>query len=496
MTQTSPWRGRRRWISAFVLAAVATAGAVTFFMLPGRWCHARYETLPRFPVRRAEVGSRLRAGGRIESSKQTVITCELENMQFSSSGQSMSAGGRTTILEIVPDGTNVVRDQVLCRLDASEYEELVRQQEIKLQQAKNDHFQAELGVKSAEMALEEYRDGLLPQTLQGLQGQIVTAEADVRRQLDRLSWSEGMLKNGYSSQGQLGTEKDRLLRLEITLQRLQGEQSLLRDFTAPANLRSLEASLASARSILSYQDVRLRKQETSLANFRRQVELCTVRAPHDGFVIYAKRSGREPMVEVGAEVFQKMKLFYLPDLGQMEVQTVLNESMVDRVRENMSARVRAEGLPDYQMEGHVTSVAPLPEIRGDIPAGLSDVKNYIAKIRLHSSPKGLLPGMSADVEIQTGHTESALVIPPEAVVVEDGKDYCFVANEDGLERRQVQRGKSTSGLLEIRSGLEEGEEIIRDPSLLNEAEVELAESHAVESPEPTSQDPVAAASLH
>src|SRR3954463_1832410 len=115
MTQTSPWRGRRRWLSAFLLAAMAAAGAVAICMLPGRWSHAKYETLPRYPVHRAEVGARLRAGGRIESSKQTVITWELETSHFSRSGQSMPAGGRTTILEIVPDGTNVVRDQVLCR---------------------------------------------------------------------------------------------------------------------------------------------------------------------------------------------------------------------------------------------------------------------------------------------------------------------------------------------------------------------------------------------
>src|SRR4051812_28295164 len=100
MTETSPRRGRRWWIPALVFAAMGTAAAVAYCMLPGRWSHAKYETLPRFPVHRAEVGTRLRAAGRVESSKQTVITCELENMQFSSSGQSMSAGGRATILEI------------------------------------------------------------------------------------------------------------------------------------------------------------------------------------------------------------------------------------------------------------------------------------------------------------------------------------------------------------------------------------------------------------
>ena len=49
------------------------------------------------------------------------------------------------------------------------------------------------------------------------------------------------------------------------------------------------------------------------------MELCTIRAPHDGFVIYANDQRRDIRIEEGMYVRQKQDLMYLPDLNEMEV---------------------------------------------------------------------------------------------------------------------------------------------------------------------------------
>ena len=68
-------------------------------------------------------------------------------------------GGASTIIELIPDGSNVKKGDVLCRLDSSDYEELIRQQEIQVQRSRADLEAARLDLESEKAALREYRDG-------------------------------------------------------------------------------------------------------------------------------------------------------------------------------------------------------------------------------------------------------------------------------------------------------------------------------------------------
>ncbi len=127
----------------------------------------------------------------------------------------------------------------------------------------------------------------------------------------------------------------------------------------------------------------------------------------------------------------------------------------------MPARVRVESLPNIELEGHVVSTTPLPVQKTWYT---NDVKNFVSKIQLHVVPDGLLPGMTAEVEILTAQRPDALVVPIAALTVENGRDVCYVVNEYGIERRPVKVGEISEGELEITEGLSEGEEVVLEPS--------------------------------
>ncbi len=456
------WHTRRRGVTT-----ILTVMAIVGFGLAGlRWSWPasppEHFKKGRASVRRSDLFTSMTAPGRVESARNTLVECELENLAFSSEGRTVAAGGNSTILEIVPDGSNVHRDDVLARLDSSDYEELVRQQEIKVLQTRSDHRVAELDLEAAEIALVESAKGLLPQQDQGLRGDIILSEADLQRQMDRVKWARKMLSSGYVSAGLLISEEDSLLKAQIKMKDLTGERRLFEEFTAPSTLRRLQLTVDTLRSTLLFQEFRLRRHEMQLDKFRKQVAACTIRAPHDGFVIYANEPDGDPRVEVGARVYQKMDLFYLPDLANMEVLATIHESLIDRVKGGMSVRVRIEAIPDYQVEGRVLGVEQLPMVKWD--SSWSTVKSYLGRVRIDTPPPGLKPGMTAEVEIQTGHAPGSLVVPNEAVVVENDHDYCYVVGAGGLERREVTLGMGTKDLLEIKSGLEEGEQVVLDPT--------------------------------
>ena len=147
---------------------------------------------------------------------------------------------------------------------------------------------------------------------------------------------------------------------------------------------------------------------------------------------------------------------------------------------SMRAHVQVEGIGNRSIEGHVTSISPMTAFNWR-----TDVRYFEGIVKLESVPEGLLPGMTAEVEIAMPRRENVLAIPSEAVVIDHGYDICFVVHEDSLERRQVKLGQTTRELVEVTDGLEAGEQVVLnpqpdDPEL--EALAHRADSPSVESP--------------
>jgi HlyD family secretion protein len=463
-------------VGAPILLLVGVVVMASLAFRPGRAAVSLLDTLPRVAVRRADLRLTVTANGRVESAKRTMIVCEIENLQVRSKGQEVSVGGSSTILTLIPDGTIVKQGDVLCRLDSSDYEELVTQQQIKVEEARATYQQADLDYQVKQLAVTEYKEGLVKQLEEDYDGRIALTKADVERSIDRLAWSSRMKSKGYSSIAQLATDKLAVERNQVNLDLLLSEREQFRKYTMPNALRTLEVDVETSRTILEYQTARLKRFEERLKHYEHQVDVCTVRAPHDGFVIYYKNErDQAPLIEEGATVRQMQNLFYLPDLGDMEVFAPINQLVVDRVREGMPARVQIEALPDRLLEGHVIWVSPVPVMNWAVS---SDVQSYLGRVKLDSLPNGLRPGMTAQVEIVTANHPDALVVPPAAIAYEGGREVCYVAVQEGVERREVTLGSSTPRMVEVTEGLAEGEEVVLDPVRNNLAAIALPEAPA------------------
>ena len=72
-------------------------------------------------------------------------------------------------------------------------------------------------------------------------------------------------------------------------------------------------------------------------------------------------------------------------------------------------------------------------------------------------------GVAVLCEILTDNRPNALVIPPQALAIERGREVCYVAGPDGPRRREVAIGRFSPEMLEVESGLAEGEEVLLDP---------------------------------
>ncbi len=418
-------------------------------------------------VCRSDLFPTLSASGRVESGKRTVIKCELENVTVGVRGQRIMAGGASILLSVIPEGSQVKRGDVLAVLDSSDYEELLRTQTISVERAKADLVQAQLDHEIAELAVREFKEGLMPETITDFEGRLFLARSELERATDRLNWCLRMKEKGYVAASTVSAEAYRKAQLTLSLAREDSAAELFKKFTAPRTIRELEGAVKGAAVMLEYQQLRHKRHVERLASLERQVDHCTIRAPHDGFVIYANNSNRDLVIEPGVPVRQKQDLFYLPDLTDMEVVAMLHESIVDAVGPGMRAKVQIESMSDRQLEGHVVAVSPMAVMNWR-----TDVRYFEGIVKLENPPRGLRPGMTAEVDIAMPRREHVLAVPAGAVALEDGHEVCFVVHEDGLERREVKLGQVTREMAEVTAGLTEGEQVVLNPSSNVEAEFE------------------------
>lgn len=456
---------RKRWSwglsSVGVVVVLALGTALALPRLKDWFPRERspLEGLQTTKVRRADMSVTLTTGGKVESSEQTKIDCELQRLDMSVKGQAMVGGGASTMIFVVPDGTLVKKGEVLCEFDSSEYVEMLRQQKMTVKRSKADYLQAQLDLDVARMAVKEFKEGTMVEALKELGGLVALAEASLRRATDRLTWTRKMLGKGYVPASQLATEEFNEKKAALQLKKGRMDLDVFGRFTAPRILKTLEGQVFGFESTLNYQDRRLKRHAERQEMLASQVENCTVRAPHDGLVIYYYNSEKQIKIEEGMVVRQGQNLFYLPDLNQMKAMAMVHESVAGDVRPGMQARVRIEALPGQVIEGRVLSIAQLPTQNF-----FNELRYFYTEVSLETIPEGLMPGMTAEVEIVTDRRGDVLAIPIEAMALEEGREVCYVAHEDRIERRPIKVGQSTSGLLEVVEGLDEGEQIVLNPA--------------------------------
>jgi multidrug efflux pump subunit AcrA (membrane-fusion protein) len=253
---------------------------------------------------------------------------------------------------------------------------------------------------------------------------------------------------------------------ELELKVKETEIKVLKDFTRKMQMETLNGNKTASESKLAADQAGLAMEVKRRNRVAQELDDCVILAEQSGLVIYPSAASwrSTPDVTEGATVRKDQVLLLMPDLTQMQVNLGVHESVIDRVELGLRAIVT---LPDRTLEATVSEVASVTR-----PAGwwTGNVVKYDTVIQLPSDA-GLKPGMSAEVEIILAVHEDILTIPVAAVVETENGDFCWVQHKDGPKRRLLELGDGNDVFIEIMAGLNEGEDVILNPTaLIQEAE--------------------------
>ena len=209
--------------------------------------------------------------------------------------------------------------------------------------------------------------------------------------LDR---SKELFKQGYVTELEVSGNAFTVTQAQLELEVKQTEIKVLKEFTREMELETLEGNLVANQSKLAADEAGLAMETKRRDRAEEELEGCVITAETGGLVIYPSAAAwkRTPDITEGATVRKDQVLLLMPDLAKMQVKVGIHESIVDRVRPGLPARVT---LPDRTLDAQVSSVATVTR-----PAGwwTGNVVKYDTIIELPSDER-LKPGMSAEVEV-------------------------------------------------------------------------------------------------
>jgi RND family efflux transporter MFP subunit len=375
--------------------------------------------------------------------------------------------GSTTIIKILPEGTPVKKGELVCELDSANLRDQLINQEISTKRAESDLEQSKKTEEVAQIAVKEYLEGTFPQDIQSAEGQIKLAESDLIRSQERLEWSDRMLQIGYVTSSQNQADKLTLQKAEFTLRENQTKKTVLEKYTKDKQMKELQANVEKAKSDRLAKEQTYELEKTKQEKLAKQIDKCKLYAPGDGLIVYANEQGRfgsnQAMIEEGAAARERQRIFSLPDISKMQVNTKVHESMVDRIRPGLKARIRVDAFPQNQLDGTVNSIQPLPDPNNFFS---SDIKVYTTIVTIDNGHSGLRPGMTAQVEILVSQLDDVLSVPVQAILQFKGKEYVYVRTPAGPVRKEVKLGTSNDKLIEVKEGLTSGEEVALSPGIL------------------------------
>jgi len=263
--------------------------------------------------------------------------------------------------------------------------------------------------------------------------------------------------------------KSRVVQAQATLrlaEQQSGNQNDVRGFelaAAQAAVEQAQAELVSAEAERTQIVVRRREIDAAraqtvragatLSRTAQDLEFTNVTAPRDGVVI-AKNVEEGTVVPSSRNAFGSTSaLIQIGDVSRLWVVCDVDETDIGQVTKDQKVTVKVDAYPSLLIDGKVIRIDPQAKVEQNVT--LIPVTVEIAEPDIR-----FLPGMNATCEFIVDEATSVVTVPNEALKESDGIYKVMVKNGAKPKEVEVEVGLAGPDVTEIRSGLNEGEEVV------------------------------------
>jgi multidrug resistance efflux pump len=327
------------------------------------------------------------------------------------------------------EGDRVKKGQVLVTLDTREAEAAVAQAKANLEASV-------ARLKQVRATAEE----AVQSQIQQAKANLDLAEADLKR-------SQDLVEKDFISRQQLDEA-----RTKYNVAKANYDLALnnIRQRTWDNDIALAEAQMRQAKASLDL-------AQAQLANL-------IIVSPMNGGV--TKR-----FVDPGTMVKDTTPILTLMDLSEVKMVVNVIEKEFVHLQKGQPVKITVSAYPDRTFQGRIAIITPALELQ-----------SRTAEIQISIPNPGYIlnPGMFGRVEILLRSTPRATLIPIQALMNEEDKDFVYVLRDGKVYRRLIQKGIVKDTFVEIIRGLNPGEQVVTagQEFLRDEIPVRLADKPA------------------
>jgi membrane fusion protein, multidrug efflux system len=258
---------------------------------------------------------------------------------------------------------------------------------------------------------------------------------------------EGRVTAILFTEGQFVGRGTPLVRVDDAMPRAQAVRARAeRDLAQQqlARVRRLREQNASSPADLERAEANARSAAAALGVLELEIARSVVRAPFAGVV-------GQKFVSAGDYVTSASRLLTLQTVDPQRAVIEVPERHSGRLRRGQTIEFTVASEPDRTFKAVVDFIDPLVQ---------NENRTILVKARAPNGDRLLKPGMFIEAQLATGERPNTVVVPEDAVQPLRTANVVWAIVDGKASRRVVELGVRSQGVVEILSGVKDGEQVV------------------------------------
>jgi len=242
------------------------------------------------------------------------------------------------------------------------------------------------------------------------------------------------------------------------LVKLNNQQELAKVNELKANLSESKAHLkrlsellvsrATSKSIVEQQEAKTKAIEAQLVSAKAKLNNLTIRAPFSGVLGFRE-------VSKGAYIDSGSAITSLDDISVIKVDFHLPERLITHIHVGQKVSAGNTAYRDRKFVGKITAI----DSRID-----SSTRSIKVRAIINNKALKLHPGMLLNISVLL-QVENILQLPESSIIPIENEHYVFLEEAGKAVRKSIKIGRRHPGVVEVLSGLVEGEKVVVEGAL-------------------------------
>jgi multidrug efflux pump subunit AcrA (membrane-fusion protein) len=350
--------------------------------------------------------------------------CKLQGVQSVTVSPKTSGKVATVNVNV---GDKVSAGQVIFTLDTSDLNAQLQEQ------------QAALDAANANLAKTSGTS--LTQAIQTSEQQVAKDQITYNNAKDNYDKTQQLYNAGAVAQQSLDDAKTALDTATVQLNSDQQNLDLQKQQIGPQSVQAAQAQVQQSQASVDY--------------VRNQISESTITSPINGVV-------SDKNVDIGEVTSGTVGTVTIIDTSSLIAEVTVPDNAIGQLKVGQSVPVVVTAAGSSPITGVIDTISP------DVN---SKDNSYTVKVKIDNSNGSLMSGMFAKVTLPNQTKDNALVVPNEAVKIENGVDYIYTVQGGKVKKVIVGLGISNDTTTEITGSVQPGTEIITEgQTLLSDGE--------------------------